>query len=349
MKIGKKIYLFGNFGYFSNDLNGQPIRSRTVLESIRKYKPDYAIYYTDTSFLKNAKGVSLIKILISGLYHWLSSRHIVLLPAQSAVTFVPIISYYTRGIRHNKTHFIAIGGWLDQFLINNTKYLKYFKAMDHIYVQTRSLQLKLENIGLKNLLLFPNYRIYQNGLIEHKLINHEKKLVFLSRVAKEKGIELAIEAINILNNTAGNRLTFDIYGPVKMDYSQEFFRLITGSDSIFYKGVLEPDQIRATLAQYDIMLFPSYYEGEGFPGAVLDAMSAGVPVIASDWKYNAEIIKNGRTGLICKSRNTADLVEKIRYLTGHADVLKTMKENCLAEAKRYHETNVAPILIDNFT
>jgi glycosyltransferase involved in cell wall biosynthesis len=47
------------------------------------------------------------------------------------------------------------------------------------------------------------------------------------------------------------------------------------------------------LRDYFALLFPIYYIGEGFAGTAIDAFSAGVPVIASDWKYNSEVIKEG--------------------------------------------------------
>ena len=42
------------------------------------------------------------------------------------------------------------------------------------------------------------------------------------------------------------------------------------------------------MQDYFVLLFPTNYEGKGFAGILIDAYSAGVPVIAYDWKYNAE-------------------------------------------------------------
>ena len=48
------------------------------------------------------------------------------------------------------------------------------------------------------------------------------------------------------------------------------------------------------------MIFPTYYVGEGFPGTIIDAFSSGIPDIATDWRYNSEIVQNGKTGYIYK-------------------------------------------------
>ena len=68
----------------------------------------------------------------------------------------------------------------------------------------------------------------------------------------------------------------------------------------FYKSV-------EVLKNYFALLFPTYYEGEGFAGTLIDALAAGVPVIASDWRYNPEIVEDGMTGKIHKTQNELSL------------------------------------------
>ncbi|MFR3494185.1 MAG: glycosyltransferase [Blautia sp.] len=53
---------------------------------------------------------------------------------------------------------------------------------------------------------------------------------------------------------------------------------------IRYKGMVPFNQSTEVLKNYDALLFPTYYEGEGFAGTIIDAFAAGLPVIASDWK-----------------------------------------------------------------
>lgn len=66
------------------------------------------------------------------------------------------------------------------------------------------------------------------------------------------------------------------------------------------------NQSTEVLKNYDALLFPTYYEGEGFAGTIIDAFAAGLPVIASDWKYNSEIIKQGITGVITKTHSISE-------------------------------------------
>ena len=109
---------------------------------------------------------------------------------------------------------------------------------------------------------------------------------------------------------------------------------------------LEPkgNTIYKVLSKYDLMVFPTYYQGEGFAGAILDSYISGVPVIASDWRYNSEIIKEGETGKLFISQDIDDLTDKLEFLINNPDLIYKMKRNCLEEAKKYN----ADILINEF-
>ena len=92
------------------------------------------------------------------------------------------------------------------------------------------------------------------------------------------------------------------------------------------------------------MLFPTCYRGEGFTGAVLESMMAGVPVIATDWKYNSEIVKDGETGLICGSQSAENVYQAIQRVRGDLALYRRICEGAYHEAEKYTEEAVTPIL-----
>ncbi|KAA0565837.1 glycosyltransferase family 4 protein [Bacillus sp. CH30_1T] len=343
----KKIYMFGNFGYRHNNLNGQTMRTRTIFESLIKYTPEgnYIIQYTDTSIgaNKKEKGLNYLK----GLFKWLNSNIVIFLPAQKAIKFISPLFYYLNFILKKDLHFIAIGGWLAEFLEGNRGYIKYFKKVNYIYVQTESLKNKLEYIGFDNVIYFPNFRLYNNKEISLSKVSKVKKVVFFSRVIKEKGIELAISALNRINQGSDDKIELYIYGPIGEQYKEQFETIKNNSSYIYYNGVLEPNEILNELSKYDLMLFPTYYIGEGFPGTILDGMTAGLPVIASDWKYNSEVIKAGQTGLLFNNNDLEDLIKKMMILINDTDLVNQMKKNAILESQKFEESKVVPKLISN--
>ena len=89
------------------------------------------------------------------------------------------------------------------------------------------------------------------------------------------------------------------------------------------------------LAKYDAMLFPTYWHGEGFPGIIIDAFVSGLPVIATDWSLNADIIEDGKTGVILKENTVEALAEAMDAMINNPkfvedvlrDVVINLREN----------------------
>ena len=72
------------------------------------------------------------------------------------------------------------------------------------------------------------------------------------------------------------------------------------------------DDIPQLLALADVFVFPSHYEGH--PGAVIEAMFAGKPIVASDTPVHRETISDGESGLLVPLRSPAPLAEAMLIL-----------------------------------
>jgi glycosyltransferase involved in cell wall biosynthesis len=99
------------------------------------------------------------------------------------------------------------------------------------------------------------------------------------------------------------------------------------------------------IKNYFAMLFPTFYDGEGFAGTVLDAESAGVPIIASDWKYNSEIVTDDENGYILPAHDVHAWVERLIYIREHTAQWNEKKYKCLTDAKKYEPSVVMQTLI----
>ena len=172
------------------------------------------------------------------------------------------------------------------------------------------------------------------------------RLCTFSRVMKEKGIEEAVNAVEAVNEYYGRRVyTLDIYDQVDSEQVKWFDELKDSFPSCVHYGGLVPfDKSVEVLKNYFALLFPTYYEGEGFAGTLIDALAAGVPVIASDWRYNPEIVEDGMTGKIHKAQNEFSLRESLKWTYQNQDLWNSMKNNCIRVAYQYLPENVIDIL-----
>lgn len=162
---------------------------------------------------------------------------------------------------------------------------------------------------------------------------------------KEKGIEDAILAVKQVNNEAG-KIVFelDIYGQIDKLYTEDFENLRTNfPEYIRYRGLVPYDKSVQTLKEYYALLFPTYYEGEGFAGTILDAMASGVPIIASDWRYNKDII-NENIGMIFKTHDVAELKGLLQFIKENNAYLNRMKTKCIKEATKFQPKNAIKVL-----
>lgn len=155
-----------------------------------------------------------------------------------------------------------------------------------------------------NCFWFPNVR---NRIIEPDIPrNFQKKFVFISHVRKEKGIDEIIDASKRLDKS----YTIDIYGPIlDKKYTKEYF----SKYNIAYKGALQSNEVLKTLNKYDVLLLPTYYKGEGYPGIIIEAYSLGIPILASTLHGIQEIVDVYKTGILIEPKNVEELVNAIKY------------------------------------
>jgi len=173
------------------------------------------------------------------------------------------------------------------------------------------------------------------------------KFCTFSRVMREKGIEDAVNAVVSVNTALGfQAFSLDIYGQVDGAQTEWFDSLQKEFPSyIRYGGLVPFDKSVDVLKDYFALLFPTYYEGEGFAGTLIDAYSAGVPVIASDWKYNTELV-NENVGIVYPTGDQLAFVDILKATAEDPTLLLCKKRLCLIEADKYRIDKAVRVLIE---
>ncbi|MEM6794848.1 MAG: glycosyltransferase family 4 protein, partial [Acidobacteriota bacterium] len=85
-------------------------------------------------------------------------------------------------------------------------------------------------------------------------------------------------------------------------------------DSVVFTGQVDREQMGAYYSQATLYCLPSLYEG--LPLAILEAMAAGLPVVATDVSGNPEAVEDGETGLLVKPERAEELAEALVELLG---------------------------------
>jgi glycosyltransferase involved in cell wall biosynthesis len=135
-----------------------------------------------------------------------------------------------------------------------------------------------------------------------------------------KGIEILLRALAILRSQ-GLPVRLRAVGPFETPEYEHQMKGLTEKlglcGGVDWTGFTR--NVDAELAQMDVFVLPSLF-GEGLPLVVLEAMAAGVPVVASRVEGTPEAIRDGRDGLIVEPGNPQDLAAALkRVIRGQVD------------------------------
>jgi len=172
------------------------------------------------------------------------------------------------------------------------------KNSDYNFFETKYLVGYFSALN-QNTCWFPNVREKRGARNQSKF---GKKFVFISQLYKTKGVNEILEASSFLPDG----YTIDIYGPLKDDYADDSFRDFRAN----YQGSLKADDVLKTLNKYDVLILPTYYPGEGYPGIVIEALSLGKPVIVTDLPSIQEMVDE-RCAIFVKPKSVEDIVNAI--------------------------------------
>lgn len=339
-----KIGACGNFDLDQGFLNGQVIRSCSIMNEIEnKLGQDSVCRISYTQWKKKP-----IQTLCSFIKLLWNSENVILFPDLRAIYALVPLGVLLKGMTNTKVYYNVIGGWLPDFLIEHKFICRCVKKLDGLFVQTRILAEQLKQVGIEQTTVFPNFKRIK-VFSENELIDsypEPLKLVFMSRVTDRKGICELVGIVNKLNQDHP-RFCLDIYGSVEASFEAQFRELKKEfSPLIQYKGQVDPLETSETMHNYFLHVFPTTYRTEGYPGSVLDALSAGLPTLAARWLSFEDVLTEKVTGISFTLGDWGELEEKLMAIYDHPEIINGMRKNCLKEARKFAPETVIDIMLE---
>lgn len=331
-----KVGIIGHFGGNNYFADGQTVKTKEINCYIEQ-KLDISTEKMDTYKIYRKPIGQIIKIK-----KMLRNNEfiIILLSSRGYRILLPIINFINKKYNKKILEFV-IGGNRYNFLKYNKFYCEQAKKIEKIYVETEKMKNEYNKIGFNNVEIVPNFKNIEIKERKNKLNRNVFKLCTFSRVSSKKGILEAVEIVNECNKKIKSDIfKLDIYGQIDKEFKEEF-EIIKKSfgENIRYRGIVDYNKSTDIISKYDLLLFLTTWDGEGFPGTILDALASGVPTIATDWKFNFDILKDNFTGLKVDLKEKSNIVNKILYLYNHQEEIIKMSENCIQEAKKYIPDN----------
>jgi glycosyltransferase involved in cell wall biosynthesis len=145
-------------------------------------------------------------------------------------------------------------------------------------------------------------------------VEQRSGVLYVGRISTEKGINVLLDAVRACPDLPV-RIAGD--GPL-LDQLRD-----TAPGHVEFLGQLNSSQIKAEMRHAAILAVPSICE-EMFGTVIIEAFSAGLPVIASRVGGPAEIIDHGETGFLVEPGDAATLAETLRWGTANPEALNAV-------------------------
>lgn len=332
----RKIGLIGRLDPECELFDGQTVKTRMMHRLLCELYGEGNVFVVDTKdYKRNAARVAAqtARCLLTCKDVFVS------LSRNGRKAFFPLLSFAARHLRTRVYHNL-IGGWLARDLEECPQQVRYLNDFRINWVESRQLVGRLEELGVANAEFLPNFK-YLDGveLPESRYYGPRYRFCIFSRVQELKGIGDAIDAIEQLC-LEGVDCQLDIYGPIDPGYKEEFNMALSCSAHAAYKGCVAPEKSVQAIAGYDALLFPTKWKLEGIPGTIIDALTAGVPIIAAKWQYYDEMLEDGATGFGYRFGDNELLADGIKRFIALGDEANELRKGCLARAEVYSPETV---------
>lgn len=325
----KKIFYIGSF---PEPFGGATIKNEITFNELSKH---ISINKFNTSTINGKTNVIKYADLILFLIKNIKNKGIICVGSYSLFTLTKIMAVIKKSMLPSISVFV-VGGIMPKLMKERKEDLSLYKLYKNIYVETEKMRVDLNNMGLYNVHVIPNCRPKPDERSYYKPNNKKLKCIYLSRICKEKGVIKILDSFKSVDHLT-EKVEVDFYGPIAGDIYNEFTDKISSLPNACYKGVINAakENIYKILQEYDLLLFPTDHEGEGFPGILAESKIAGIPVVASNINYNGEIVNNLVDGVILEENSMEKLSYWIEKLVDDRDLLEKFRKNSFNSGEKY--------------
>jgi glycosyltransferase involved in cell wall biosynthesis len=264
-----------------------------------------------------------------------------------------IISLHLTGL---KNIVVFIHGW-NSILFNKIKrnillrliFLKIFGKAKAIIVLGSNFKSELIDIGFRTDNIHILSTMFDGELFKTaypKKKKNDVKLLFLSRVIKEKGIFELVDAFEMVRNDFSELSLFIAGDGSDLDILSRYVSKKSLDDSIVFTGYVKNKKKATIFREADIFILPSYH-GEGCPVSLIEAMAAGLAVITTPVGGIPDIIDDDVNGILLNYPAPSQIAAALKRLLNDRKLCKTIQDNNRRKAWKHYEAKTVTGIIEN--
>ena len=221
--------------------------------------------------------------------------------------------------------------------------LKSCKVVDRVVVNSEYMRTNVVTwygIDRDKIVVIPNgvdLRRF-NECDDKLMLEGDPTILYLGDLMRMKGVDVLIQAIAKLRSELPN-MKLHLVGSGYMSDFQLLAKKKGIEKYVVFHGWATYSMVSHYYKSADICVFPSRHEGFGI--VILEAMSSGIPIIASNIGSFREIVSNGKNGILFKSEDADALSKAILALYQDLDLRKKISQAALKTVTQYSWENIA--------
>jgi glycosyltransferase involved in cell wall biosynthesis len=266
---------------------------------------------------------------------------------------IPCVSFFHTNFIEYLEDYLPLPQWGLKILQFLAKYHRnwIYNGYDLTLISSKTTAHKVTSLGFKNVviadLLGVDIEPYKNLVKESnyfatkyniKDINQKLKLVFLGRLTPDKGWHFTLDALTRFSSQINfDNLAFIIAGEgtMKAEIQQKIRNL---TSHIYLLDRILPEHIPPLLINSDIYVTTSEKETKGL--TILEALAAGLPILAPHAGGIIDTIQNNYNGLLFTPKNAVEFIQKLNLLLENMALRQKISANAKVSIHRGWEESV---------
>ena len=207
--------------------------------------------------------------------------------------------------------------------------IKRVRLFDKFIVLTKEDQLTWEKLGVENTRVIYNPRTFE--YLEPALLD-SKQVIAIGRLQKEKGFDQLIRLWEKIHSVCPD-WKLHIYGDGPLRESlQMMINKTAARNTITLKGVVK--DIQEVIKDYSLLVMTSIYEG--LPMVLLEAQSAGLPILAYSFPCGPkDVVESGVDGYVVPNGDEIEFVNMAEKIMNNGDMRKSMGKRAYQNSSRF--------------
>jgi len=242
------------------------------------------------------------------------------------------------------------GIWLENMRMDYYLYSKLAITLNNptsVFIATTKLMKRqMIKAGVKRgrIVVIPRFveeRFFRVDPTESVLEGND--IVYVGRFSEEKGIKILLKAFEIVARKLPDaKLRLIGEGPL-LGFILRYVRDKGIQEKVEITGKVPYEAVHTYLTNSTLFVLPSL--NEGLPNALIQAMAAGLPIVASKVGSIPEAVRNGIDGLLVKPGSPNELAESIARILKDRELALKLARNAKSSAERYR----ADYIIEKYT